>query len=195
MSKITQHRTRIRKRYNYSKGTLEPGMIIEMTYKRRAKKGDPTKLETKKYMVVVLDPLYKGYLHGISLEEISSGQLNKLGNTWGLDNVNKGSAVITEGILTGLKIPKVKIAGDSGRFYSAEFAKTKPPVIDSYRTFNIKNVGSVVVVDYEWDKQIFRQQFKEQIDEIKLENQLESEKALEEKKKKAVQAAKKPTNK
>ena len=48
MSKLTQHRTRIRKRYNYSKGSLEKGMICEMTYKRRAKKGDPKRLETKK---------------------------------------------------------------------------------------------------------------------------------------------------
>ena len=40
MSKLTQHSTRIRRRYNYSKGTLEKGMIVEMTYKRRVKKGD-----------------------------------------------------------------------------------------------------------------------------------------------------------
>ena len=170
-----------------------------MTYKRRVKKGDPSKLETKKYMIVVLDPVYKGYLHGISLENISATQLNRLGNTWGLDNVNKGSAITTEGILTGLKIPKIQLNGSSNRFYSAEFAKTKPPVIDSYRTFNIKNVGSVVVVDYEWDKPVFEQQFEKQIQKIQLEKELlvdsDLEKVLKEKKKKAEEQAKKPTNK
>ena len=195
MSKINQHKTRIRKRYNYSKSTLEQGMIVEMTYKRRAKKGDPTRLETKKYMVVILNPLYNGFLHGISLENISSVQLNRIGNDWGLNNVNKGSAIITEGILTGLKIPKIKMEGSSGKFYSSAFSKTKPPVIDSYRTFNIKNVGSVVVIDYEWDKPVFEQQFKKTIDAIELQRQTESEGALKEKKKKAEQEAKKPTNK
>jgi len=195
MSKITQHRTRIKKRYNYSKSSLEQGMIVEMTYKRRVKKGDPTRLETKKYMIVVLNPIYKGYLHGISLENVSSVQLNRLGKDWGLDNVQKGSAIITEGILTGLRIPKIEMKGSSGRFYSAAFAKTKPPIIDSYRTFDIRKVGSVVVVDYEWDKPVFNQQFAEQIEAKKLEMQLESEAALEKKKKKAIEKAKKPTNK
>ena len=166
-----------------------------MTYKRRTKKGDPSRLESKKYMVVILDPLFNGYLHGISLENISSVQLNKIGNDWGLDNVNKGSALITEGILTGLKIPKIQIAGSSGKFYSAAFSKTKPPVIDSYRTFNIKNIGSCVVVDYEWDKPVFNRQFKDLIEQKKLERKLATEKELEEKKKKAVEKAKKPTNK
>ena len=195
MSKITQHKTRIKQRYNYSKSSLEQGMIVEMTYKRRVKKGDPTRLETKKYMVVVLNPDYKGYLHAISLENVSSVQLNNLGNDWGLDNVSKGSAIITKGILTGLKIPKIQMVGSSGRFYSAEFAKTKPPIIDSYRTFDVKNVGSVVVVDYEWDKPVFNQQFSEQIEAKKLEMQVESAAILEEKKKKAKKQAKKPTNK
>ena len=195
MSKITQHKTRIRTRYNYSKSTLEQGMIVEMTYKRRVKKGDPTRLETKKYMIVILNPLHDGFLHGISLENISSAQLNRIGNDWGLNNVSKGSAIITEGILTGLKIPKVKMEGSAGRFYSSAFAKTKPPVVDSYRTFNIKNVGSVVVIDYEWDKPVFEQQFKKTIDAIELQRQTESEGALKEKKKKAEQEAKKPTNK
>ena len=44
MSNITQHRTRIRRRYNYSKGSLEKGMIVEMTYKRRKKKGEPSNI-------------------------------------------------------------------------------------------------------------------------------------------------------
>ena len=50
MSYLSSHKTRIRKRYNYSKGALEAGMIVELTYKRRVKKGDPSRLETKKYM-------------------------------------------------------------------------------------------------------------------------------------------------
>ena len=59
MSNLTQHRTRIRKRYNYSKGSLEKGMIVEMSYKRRKKKGDASSLETKKYMVMVLNSNFR----------------------------------------------------------------------------------------------------------------------------------------
>ena len=118
MSKLTQHRTRIRKRYNYSKGALEKGMVCEMTYKRRKKKGDPKRLEVKRYIIVVLNPLYKGYLHAMSLEHVSAGQLNGLAEEWGLKSIGKGPAFATEGILTGLRVPKLTMEESSGRFYS-----------------------------------------------------------------------------
>lgn len=194
MSNLTQHRTRINKRYNYSKGSLEKGMIVEMTYKRRKKKGDPSSLETKKYMIMVLNGNYKGYLHGISLENISSTKLNDIASDWGLASIGRGSAVATEGILTGLRIPKIQMVESSGRFYSSKFSKAKS-LFNSYRTFNIKNIGSAAVVDYEWDKPVFIRSFAELIEAQKLEQQLETKKEQEEKKKKAVEQAKKPTNK
>ena len=101
MSYLTQHRTRIRKRYNYSKGALEAGMIVELTYKRRVKKGDPYRLETKKYMVIVLDASHKGQMHAISLETVSSVKLNAVAVDWGLTLIDRGSAFVTVGVLTG----------------------------------------------------------------------------------------------
>ena len=194
MSNLTQHRTRIKKRYNYSKGSLEKGMIVEMTYKRRKKKGDPSSLETKKYMIMVLNGDFRGYLHGISLENISSTKLNDIASDWGLANIGRGSAVATEGILTGLRIPKIQMVESSGRFYSSKFTKSKS-LFNSYRTFNLKNIGSAAVVDYEWDKPVFIKSFADLIESQKLEQQLETKKEQEEKKKKAVEQAKKPTNK
>ena len=194
MSNLTQHRTRIRKRYNYSKGSLEKGMIVEMTYKRRKKKGDASSLETKKYMVMVLNSNFRGFMHGISLENISSTKLNDIASDWGLGNVGKGSAVVTEGILTGLRIPKIQMVESSGRFYSSKFSKSKS-LFDSYRTFNIKNIGNTSVVDYEWDKPVFVKSFAEVIETQKLEAELATKKQQEEKKKKAEEKAKKPTNK
>ena len=82
----------------------------------------------------------------------------------------------------------------SGRFYSSKFSKAKS-LFNSYRTFNIKNIGSAAVVDYEWDKPVFIRSFAELIEAQKLEQQLETKKEQEEKKKKAVEQAKKPTNK
>ena len=193
MSYLTQHRTRIRKRYNYSKGALESGMIIEMTYKKRAKKGDPSKLITKKYMALVLDPLYKGYMHAMSLEQISSSQLNTLAKQWGLTLVNKGSAIITSGILTGERIPKLLTATSATGTYSTLFSKLKGNFLTAYKTFNITNVGNIAVCDYEWDKSVFRSIPK--IEEIKLKRQLESEREAKERKRKAELEAKKPTNK
>ena len=194
MSNLTQHRTRIRKRYNYSKGSLEKGMIVEMTYKRRKKKGDASSLETKKYMVMVLNSNFRGFMHGISLENISSTKLNDIASDWGLVNVGRGSAFVTQGILTGLRIPKIQMVESSGRFYSSRFKKSRS-LYDSYRTYDIANIGSVAVVDYEWDKPIFIQSFKDVIEAQKLEAELETKKEQEEKKKEAELKAKKPTNK
>lgn len=194
MSNLTQHRTRIRKRYNYSKGSLEKGMIVEMTYKRRKKKGDASRLETKRYMVMVLNSNFQGFMHGITLENISSGKLNDIASDWGLVSVGRGSAFVTQGILTGLRIPKIQMVESSGRFYSARFRKSKS-LYDSYRTFDIKNIGSVAVIDYEWDKPIFVQAFKDVIEAQKLEAELETKKEQEQRKKEAELKAKKPTNK
>ena len=168
-------------------------MIIEMTYKKRAKKGDPSKLITKKYMALVLDPLYKGYMHAMSLEQISSSQLNTLAKQWGLTLVNKGSAIITSGILTGERIPKLLTATSATGTYSTLFSKLKGNFLTAYKTFNITNVGNIAVCDYEWDKSVFRSIPK--IEEIKLERQLESEREAKERKRKAELEAKKPTNK
>ena len=82
----------------------------------------------------------------------------------------------------------------SGRFYSARFRKSKS-LYDSYRTFDIKNIGSVAVIDYEWDKPIFVQAFKDVIEAQKLEAELETKKEQEQRKKEAELKAKKPTNK
>jgi len=176
MSKLTQHRTRIRKRYNYSKGSLEKGMICEMTYKRRVKKGDPKRLETKKYIVVVLNPNFRGSLHAMSLEDVSSGQLNDLASDWGLKSIGKGPAFATIGVLTGLRVPKLTMEESSGRFYSSKFTKERGTIIDSYRTFIVKNIGgSLSVIDYEWDKGIFRTQFAELIESQEEEKRQEEE--------------------
>ena len=159
MGKINQHRTRIRKSYKYSKGAIEKGMICEMSYQRRVVKGE-SKLELKKYIIVILNPNFKGYLHAMSLEEVSSSQLNSLATTWGLQSIGKGHAIAVDGVLTGLRIPKLTMNEGSGRFYSSQFSKLKGTMVDSYRTFNIKQVGGqLTVIDYEWDKQIFDQQF------------------------------------
>ena len=214
MSKLTQHRTRIRKRYNYSKGSLEKGMICEMTYKRRAKKGDPKRLETKKYMIVVLNSNFRGALHAMSLEHVSSGQLNDLASDWGLKSIGKGPAFAAVGILTGLRVPKLTMEESSGRFYSSTFTKEKGTIIDSYRTFIVKNIGgSLSVVDYEWDKGIFRTQFAELIEaqaeekrlaeelllteaaQRKAESDEEARKALERGKKKALEKDKQKAQK
>ena len=165
MDKLNQHRTRIRKNYKYSKGALEKGMICEMSYHRRSVKGK-SKLELKKYIVIVLNPNFNGFMHAMSLDEVSSSQLNNLATTWGLQSIGKGQAVSLHGVLTGLRIPKLTMNESSGRFYSSKFSKLKGEVLDSYRTFNIKQVGGQLsVIDYEWDKQVFDQQFSELIAE------------------------------
>ena len=209
MSKLTQHRTRIRKRYNYSKSALEKGMICEMTYKRLKVKGRPEKgVESKKYMVVVLNADFRGYLHAMSLEEVSAGQLNGFADKWGLVSIGKGSAIAPDGVLTGLRVPKIEMKESSGRFYSSKFAKLGGTAVDSYRTYNIKQIGNISVCDYEWDNAIFDKQFAELIElkrvqeealdlaidrgDEKRKKQLEAKE--ERKEQKAADAAKKPTN-
>jgi DNA-directed RNA polymerase subunit L len=80
----------------------------------------------------------------------------------------------------------------SNRFYSSKFAKTKPPIINSYRTFDIKKVGKTTVCDYEWDKPVIDNSFATIIAEQKLETKTKAEEAAT--KKKALEEAKKPTN-
>ena len=168
-------------------------MIIEMTYKKRAKKGDPNTLVTKKYMAIVLDPLHKGYMHAISLEEITSSQLNRLAVDWGLTLVEKGSAVVTKGILLGERIPKILTESSATGTYKSLFAKLKGNFLTSYKTFNISNVGNVALCDYEWDKQAFNTL--SILEDKRLERELETKEEAEKKKKEAELKAKKPTDK
>jgi len=192
MSYLSSHKTRIRKRYNYSKGALEAGMIVELTYKRRVKKGDPSRLETKKYMAIVLDASHKGQMHAISLETVSTVQLNKVGVDWGLTLIEGGSAVVTAGVLTGERAPKLLLDDSPTGAYSSQISKSKT-LANAYKTFNIKEIGNVAVCDYTWDKQAFNTlEILKQLKEVK---KLESKAEQKEKKKEAEAKAKKPTNK
>ena len=161
-------------------------MICEMTYKRRKNKGDSKALENKRYMIVVLNSDFRGFLHAMSLEHISSNQLNDLASDWGLKSVGFGPAFATSGVLTGLRIPKITMIESSGRFYSSKFAKKSGTIVDSYRTFNVKNIGGTLsVIDYEWDKPIFDKQFEALIEEQRIiqeaeKNKLEHDKTLAE---------------
>ena len=192
MSYLSSHKTRIRKRYNYSKGALEAGMIVELTYKRRVKKGDPSRLETKKYMAIVLDASHKGQMHAISLETVSTVQLNKVGVDWGLTLIEGGSAVVTAGVLTRERAPKLLLDDSPTGAYSSQISKSKT-LANAYKTFNIKEIGNVAVCDYTWDKQAFNTlEILKQLKEVK---KLESKAEQKEKKKEAEAKAKKPTNK
>jgi len=118
----------------------------------------------------------------MSLEDVSSVQLNNLASDWGLKSIGKGPAVATSGVLTGLRVPKLTMIESSGRFYSSKFSKEKGTIVDSYRTFNVQRIGGTLsVIDYEWDKPIFEKQFEVLLEEQRLQEELEQKQLEQEK--------------
>ena len=142
-----------------SKTKTQSGDIVFFNYSGK-------KVTTKRPMVLVLHPNWKGHLHGLNLDYIPEPVLKKL---WELTKVTLAGKVER---LTKLRLPLLK--ADIGnpisfyksrlkRFLTGQLGKTGV----AYRTYTIGSVGSVKKVDYRFEGSDFAAQARAQAQELK----------------------------
>lgn len=119
---------------------LRPGQIIRFNYKGK-------NARVKRPLVLVLNPIYRGKLHAITLDYISDRLLKILYNLV----TEKLSAKIRK--LTGLRLPLLKAdIGNPRAFYEKQmkrFINTYYRGQESpYRTYNRGGMTNVRIIDY-----------------------------------------------
>jgi len=120
---------------------LQKGMIVQANYQNQEGKLKP-------YMFVVLNREFRGKVHLLSLNEMSPIQLNNMARRVGI-------RVIPKFKKRGLDFEKIIMTESSNRFYNHKLAKNMDSWYnDSYRTFFLKNIRLIQLVDYAWDEDI-----------------------------------------
>lgn len=123
------------------KHALHKGMIIQSRYKT-------INDGSHNYMFVVLNPDFRGKVHLLSLNEMTTIQLNNMARRVGIRMIPKYKK-------RGLNFEKLIMTESSNRFYHSKLAGNMDLWYNhSYRTFFKKNIGLVQLVDYRWDKDI-----------------------------------------
>ena len=156
---IGTHRTKIirGKRVSLSTNALQKGMIVEAKYKPMDKDGKPG--PSKKYMLLILNPAYKGsakqkMVHALTLNNFAPPILNKLAEKIGLAYIPKYQKMVA------LDIPKLIMEEASQRFYSAKLKKDIGNKYGaSYRTMLLKSFSSIELVNYNFDKSVLLKYF------------------------------------
>ena len=136
-----QHLMQMQSRLIIPKNDLQKGMVISNLYKRN----DGSK---KQYMFLVLNPLYIGKVHVLSLNEFSVLRFQDLAEQTGVRIIPKYKK-------RGLDIPKLITEQSSQRFYFGTLQKDiKRLYNNAYRTLLFNSMGMVTLIDYEFDRDV-----------------------------------------
>lgn len=151
MTKLATHRAFFGNRYPISMIDLQAGMVVEFSY-RKDSVGKP---ETKRYIVMIVDPKYKRlqdkepFTHAINLDIASRTAL--------LDIARRTGATMANSTLEArmVRADKLIVEGTSRDFYQ----KTISNLISgngkgSYRTFKTAKIQSMQLIDYIFPKSI-----------------------------------------
>lgn len=131
-----QHRNKMTDPTRLQKSNLERGMVAKIDYtKSTGEKGD--------YFVFVLQPKFKEYLHCIDLDKVSPLIFSKLAADY--PEIMAESTRVRK-----LDLTKLRIDESSKAFYMGEIRKKK--LQDGYRTLIYKNIGQVMVYNYNYGK-------------------------------------------
>lgn len=148
--------------------SLEPGHIVRFTYM-----GD--KVSTKRPMVLVLHPKWKGQLHGLNIDYIPERVLEQL---WAMTKETLQGKIQK---LVKLRLPLLKpdIGNPKSFYYSKlkRFLKSKLGGTSAcYRTYNVGKVQSLKIIDYRFSDAVHSDIYQkaEDIDE-KTTSTIESE--------------------
>lgn len=124
-----------------TKSKMERGQVVKIKYR---KSDNMVKL----YLVFVLQPKWpnttEGKLHGLSLDAIIPDKLKEISEVY--DEVISTSSKVKK-----LDLTKIQINEASKVFYTSEI-KTEKLLKKGYRTFNLLDIKSVQVVNYNWGK-------------------------------------------
>ena len=123
-----------------SKNKIERGMVIKIKYKKDT--------QTKLYLVFVLQPKWpkttEGKLHGLSLDNIPPNKLLEISKLY-------NEVIATSSKVKKLDLAKIRIDEASKAFYTKEIRNDKK-LKAGYRTFNLLDIKSVEVLNYDWGK-------------------------------------------
>jgi len=136
-----QHLMKMQSRIIIPKNDLQKGMVISNLYKRN----DGSK---KQYMFLVLNPLYIGKVHVLSLNEFSVLKFQDLAEETGVRIIPKYKK-------RGLDIPKLIMEESSQRYYIRTLKRDlKRLYNNSYRTLLFNSMGMVTLIDYGFDREV-----------------------------------------
>lgn len=137
---LYQHHKNTIRTININNLWLEKGMIVKMRYR-----ADSHKKILKEYIILILNRNWKQKIHALSLEHIPEKTFIKMGEEFGI--------VYAKNIIKYKKIniPKLLMELSSHRVYHRKLKPyIKTEYNSSYRTFTLKNVISLQLVDYDF---------------------------------------------
>ena len=141
ISHLNEHTTRVQNRILIPRTRLEKGMIIEARY-------TPESGEYRRYVLLILNPLFRNEIHALSLDNFSFIIFDKLAQQEGIRYIPKFKK------FKGVNVPKLDIDLSSQRFY---ISKLKPRMKNiykrSYRTFKFNKFGVMNLVDYKFSNE------------------------------------------
>ena len=117
---------------------LERGMVAKFKYK----KGDNT---SKTYLALLLHVDWQNKTHALSLNSIEPHRILRIAKDY--DEILATSTRVRK-----LDLPKINmLSKPPKRFYIKEL-KNDSKLQNGYRTFFVKNISSISVVNYDWGK-------------------------------------------
>ena len=134
---LREHKLNINRKLIIPRYQLQKGMIVSGKYNSQDN-------GSSDYVILVLQPNYEGKLHGLSLAEVDLGTIKNLAK-------DIGTTIIRSNRFRTLQIPKLEMYGSSRRFYSSKLKATmESQWNNSYRTFDLKNFTSLMLLDYKF---------------------------------------------
>ena len=132
-------------RHIISPNQMEKGMVVYLRYKTVGGEG-------RQYAATVLNPLYKGKLHIISMNEIKLQDFRNFVKGFGVRYIPRFAKT------RGIDLPKIDMAVSSKRIYEG---RVKPELStklnNSYRTLILKNVSGLQLLDYDFGPELNKQ--------------------------------------
>lgn len=134
---LREHKLNIDRKLIIPRYQLQKGMIVSGKYNSQDN-------GSSDYVILVLQPNYEGKLHGLSLAEVDLGTIKNLAK-------DIGTTIIRSNRFRTLQIPKLEMYSSSKRFYSSKLKATmESQWNNSYRTFDLKNFTSLMLLDYKF---------------------------------------------
>jgi hypothetical protein len=147
MSSLASHTNFFGNRYTINIDDLQPGMIVEFTY-RKDSVGAP---ETKRYTVMIVDPKFKrpqdkeNFTHAVNLEIAPRAAILDLAKETGSIRVNSNLEV------RKVNAEKLLVEGQPRQFYQSSIANLiSGKGKGSYRTFKSSRLQSLRIIDYKF---------------------------------------------
>lgn len=161
MAFLPRHRSRILNRVPVSKSTLRNGTIIEFRYQKKDGTGGL-------YMAIVLSVwppaggITQKKVHALSLDEVSDNRLMRFVKQIGRPSLDEDVRTKTEQEISKFILPKGRSAPK--RFYKIKLDKIPGMTAGAYRTFNLKNMSQIRLIDYDFEN-VVPERFMGQISE------------------------------